>query len=40
VKNLQERGVEFLELPSIYYDKLRKAIERGPVKPKENIDEI
>lgn len=38
VSNLQKRGLEFLDIPSKYYENLRKRLEHAKISVKEDID--
>ncbi len=40
VENLRSRGVEFLNIPDTYYDRLRKNIPDMTVKVSEDIDRL
>jgi 4-hydroxyphenylpyruvate dioxygenase len=40
ITRLRERGVDFLEVPSTYYDNLRKAIPHLTIKIQEDIDTL
>lgn len=37
---MRERGVEFLSVPSAYYDNLRKRLKNAPITVKEDLDAI
>lgn len=37
---LKKRGVQFLEVPSVYYDNLKKRLETSNIKVKEDLDKI
>ncbi|XP_077299667.1 4-hydroxyphenylpyruvate dioxygenase [Arctopsyche grandis] len=40
IKNLKSRGVEFLSIPSTYYDIIREKLAASPVKVNESIDTL
>ena len=40
VRNLRDRGVEFLPLPDIYFKNLRKRVASAKVQIEESLDEI
>lgn len=40
ISNLRKRGLTFLEVPSVYYDNLRKRLQNSPIKIKESLDKI
>jgi 4-hydroxyphenylpyruvate dioxygenase len=37
---MRERGVEFLQIPPVYYTQLKKSLARSPIKLKEDIEEL
>jgi len=40
VANLRARGLDFLSVPSTYYENVRKRLARSPLKVKENLDDL
>ncbi|CAH0751285.1 unnamed protein product [Diatraea saccharalis] len=40
IKNLRERGVEFLTIPSVYYKIIREKLQHSKVRVAESIDEL
>ncbi|XP_048370484.1 4-hydroxyphenylpyruvate dioxygenase [Sphaerodactylus townsendi] len=40
IVNLKKRGMEFMSVPSSYYQQLRKKLESAKIKVKENIDKL
>ncbi|XP_063171413.1 4-hydroxyphenylpyruvate dioxygenase isoform X2 [Candoia aspera] len=40
ITNLKERGMEFMSVPSTYYQQLRERLKTAKIKVKENIDEL
>ncbi|XP_020658392.3 4-hydroxyphenylpyruvate dioxygenase [Pogona vitticeps] len=40
ITNLKERGLEFMTVPSTYYQQLRERLKSAKIKVKENIDQL
>lgn len=40
VTNLKQRGMEFMTVPSTYYQQLREKLKSAKIKVKENIDKL
>jgi len=40
ITNLKERGMEFMSVPSTYYQQLRERLKTAKIKVKENIDKL
>jgi 4-hydroxyphenylpyruvate dioxygenase len=40
ILNMKKRGVEFLNIPTTYYENLRKALKESPITVKEDLDII
>jgi len=40
VANLRARGLDFLSVPSTYYENVRKRLARSPLKVKESLDDL
>uniref|UniRef100_A0A6J0UCL8 4-hydroxyphenylpyruvate dioxygenase n=1 Tax=Pogona vitticeps TaxID=103695 RepID=A0A6J0UCL8_9SAUR len=40
ITNLKERGLEFMSVPSTYYQQLRERLKSAKIKVKENIDQL
>lgn len=40
ITNLKQRGMQFMEVPSSYYQMLRERLKTAKIKVKENIDKL
>lgn len=40
ITNLKQRGVQFMDVPSSYYQVLRERLKTAKIKVKENIDKL
>lgn len=40
ITNLKQRGVQFMDVPSTYYQVLRERLKTAKIKVKENIDKL
>lgn len=40
ITNLKQRGVQFMDVPSSYYQMLRERLKTAKIKVKENIDKL
>lgn len=40
ITNMKQRGVQFMDVPSSYYQMLRERLKTAKIKVKENIDKL